>query len=274
MLTRDDIDWNRRWREDRKTASKAHDLEFWNKRAPSFAKHVQQDDGDDYVEPFLRVLDAQPDWSVLDVGCGNGAIACPLAGSVRHVTALDFSPAMLALLEARKGAEGIDNITTLLARWEDDWTALGIQTHDVAVASRSLISEDPRTILMKLASFARKRVYVSVIAGDGPGDRRLLQAVGRETSINPDYIYIYSLLHQMGIYANVSMIEKKLPSFSGEDEAVESMRWMLDEMTPTEEDSMRRFISAHLVRDGQRWKLDYRRPVRWAVIWWNVTPQP
>jgi len=32
---------------------------------------------------------------------------------------------------------------------------------------------------------------------DGPGDRQLLEAVGRETSTNPDYIYIYNLLHQM-----------------------------------------------------------------------------
>jgi hypothetical protein len=270
MLTNRNIDWNLLWREDRKVNSKPHDLGFWNRRAPSFAKHVKEHDIDDYVGPFLRLVDAKPDWSVLDVGCGAGTIACPLASVVRHVTAIDFSPAMIAFLEERNRAEGIHNITTHVASWDDDWTALGVEPHDVAIASRSLICDDPRATLTKLSSFARQRVYISVIAGDGPGDKKLLQAVGRETSINPDYIYIYNLLHQMGIYANVFMIEKKTPTFSGEEEAVDSLRWMLEDMTPAEEESMRRFVSAHLVRDGEHWILDHQRPVCWAVIWWNV----
>jgi len=69
------------------------------------------------------------------------------------------------------------------------------------------------------------------------------------------------------------MIEKRLPSFPGEQEAVDSVRWMLEEITPTEEETLRQFIAAHLVVDGKRWRLDYQRPVRWAVIWWNVGPQ-
>jgi SAM-dependent methyltransferase len=271
MLTIENIDWNRLWREDRKVSSKVHDLGFWNRRAPSFAKHVREDDGDDYVRAFLRILDAPPDWSVLDIGCGAGTLACPLAKIVRKVTAVDFSPVMIALLQERNQAEKLRNVTTHLARWEDDWAALGIKQHDVAIASRSLISDDPRAMLAKLALFARHRVYVSSIVGDGPGDRKLLEAVGRETSINPDYIYIYNLLHQMGIYANVSMIEKKTRSFDGEEDAVNSLRWMLEEITPLEEEAMRRLVSAHLVRDGQRWRLDYQRPVSWAVIWWNVS---
>jgi hypothetical protein len=189
---------------------------------------------------------------------------------VRQVTAIDFSPAMIALLEERNRSEGIHNVKSHLARWEDDWAALGIEQHDVSIASRSLISDDPRTMLTKLMSFAKRRVYVSCIAGDGPGDRQLLEAVGRETSTNPDYIYIYNLLHQMGIYANVSMIEKKARSFVGEEDAVDSLRWMLEEMTPAEEEAMRRFVTAHLVPDGQRWRLDYQRPLCWAVINWNV----
>jgi hypothetical protein len=49
---------------------------------------------------------------------------------------------------------------------------------------------------------------------------------------------------------------------------------MVENMTPTEEEAMHRFISAHLAPAGERWKLDYRRPVCWAVIWWKVAPRP
>jgi SAM-dependent methyltransferase len=264
------IDWNRAWKEDRKTRTKINDQDFWNRRAPSFAQHVKEDDNDDYISPFLRIVDAQPDWSVLDVGCGPGTLACPLAKTVRQVTAIDFSPAMIALLEDRKTAAGLRNLTAHVARWEDDWHSIGIQQHDAAIASRSLASDDPRSLLEKLISFAKRRVCISCPVGNGPSDQRIYEAVGREAHSNPDYSYIYNMLHQMGIYANVSMIEKKLRSFTGEEDAVDSVRWMLENLTSSEEDALCRFISAHLVPDGKRWRLDYQRPVCWAAIWWNV----
>ena len=270
MHTMRSIDWNRAWNDDRKTRTKINDREYWNRRAPSFTQHVKEDDKDDYISPFLRILDAQPDWSVLDVGCGPGTLACPLAKTVRQVTAIDFSPAMIALLEDRKAAVGIRNITAYMARWEDDWNALGIEPHDAAIASRSLASDDPRSLLTKLISFATRRVCISCAVESGPSDHRIIEAVGREMYTNPDYIYIYNLLYQMGIYANVSMIEKKTRSFADEEDAVDSVRWMLENLTPAEEEALRRFFSAHLVADGERWKLDYQRPVCWAAIWWNV----
>jgi SAM-dependent methyltransferase len=273
MLTIEELDWNRLWREDRKTCTTVRDKEHWNRRAPLFAQIVQANDNDDYVGPFMRIVNAQPEWSVLDVGCGAGTLAAPLAKIVRQVTAIDFSPAMLALLEEHKAATEIRNITTHLASWEDDWQTLGIEPHDVAIASRSLVSEDPRSLLEKLNSFAKKSVFISCAVGDGPHDLRLFEAIGREAHANPDYIYIYNLLYQMGIFANVSVIEKQTPTYANAEEAVDSLRWMVENMTPAEEEAMRRFVGAHLVPDGERWKLDYRRPVCWAVIWWRVAPR-
>jgi SAM-dependent methyltransferase len=269
-LTTETLDWNRLWREDRAPKRRANDREFWNRRAPSFANHVLEDDYDDYVDPFLRMLAAPPQWSVLDVGCGAGTLAHPLAKAGHKITAIDFAPGMIELLENRSKAEGIGNITTRLASWDDDWSALGVEPHDVAIASRSLISDDPRRLLEKLMAFARKRVCISCAVGDGPFDRRIFEAVGRKLERNPDYLYVYNLLHQMGIYANVFIIEKRRRSFAGEEEAVESVRWMLEEISPDEEAALRRFIAAHLVADGYRWRIDYEEPVRWAAIRWDV----
>ena len=270
MQTFCSIDWNSAWNSDRMKRSEGRDREFWNRRAPSFAQHVKEGDRDEYVDPFLEIVAPQPQWSVLDVGCGPGTLACPLAKAVRQVTAIDFSPAMIDILRARSEREGIRNIATHVASWEDDWHALGVERHDVAIASRSLNGEDPQAFLSKLMSFAIQRVYVSFAVGSGPFDQSILEAVGRETHANPDYIYIYNLLYQMGITANVSLIERSPNTFSGEEDAVDSFRWMIDNITPAEEEALRRYVGRHLVQDGARWRLDYHRPVFWALIWWKI----
>ena len=270
MQTFRSIDWNSAWNLDRVKRSEGRDREFWNRRAPSFAQNIKEGDRDEYVDPFVEIVDAQPEWSVLDVGCGPGTLACPLAKVVRQVTAIDFSPAMIDILKARSEKEGIRNIVTHLASWKDDWQALGVKRHDIAIASRSMNAEDPQASINKLMSFATQRVYVSFAVGSGPFDHRILEAVGRETHANPDYIYIYNLLYQMGITANVSLIERSPHTFSGEEEAVDSFRWMIDNMTSAEEEALRRYLSRHLIQDGARWKLDYHRPVFWAVIWWKI----
>ncbi len=264
------IDWNSAWNSDRVKRSEGRDREFWNRRAPSFAQHIKEGDRDEYVDPFLEIVDPRPEWSVLDVGCGPGTLACPLAKAVRQVTAIDFSPVMIDILKARCEKEGISNIVPHLASWEDDWQALGVTRHDVALASRSLNAPDPQTFISKLMSFATQRVYIAFAVGSGPFDHRLLEAVGRETHANPDYIYIYNLLYQMGTAANISLIERSPNTFSGEEEAVDSFRWMIENMTSAEEEGLRRYLGRHLIQDGERWKLDYHRPVNWAVIWWKI----
>jgi SAM-dependent methyltransferase len=270
MQTFRSIDWSRAWRDDRKANGRSNNPEFWDRRAPSFADHVNECDNDDYIDPFLALLNPDPQWNVLDVGCGPGTLAFPLARKVRQVTALDFSSAMLGYLKERKQSEGVANIDERLVSWEDDWSAAGLQPHDAAIASRSLATDDPRATLEKLMAFAKKRICISFMVGSGPSDPRIIEAVGRPPKTTPDYIYIYNLLYQMGVYANVQMLEKRARNFADADDAFDSVCWMLDQMTPSEEETLRRFISAHLVRDGQRWQFDYKRSVRWAALWWDV----
>lgn len=48
---------------------------------------------------------------VVDLCCGDGLFTVPLAGMVRHVTAIDLDPAMLEQARARADAAGITNCT-------------------------------------------------------------------------------------------------------------------------------------------------------------------
>lgn len=207
MQTFRQIDWNRAWQADSASPQRGRDREFWDRRAPSFAEVVQGEEGDEYVDAFLNIMNPDPAWSVLDVGCGPGTLAIPLANRVRRVTAVDFSPVMIGIVNERKTRDGLGNLTGVIGSWEEDWLALGIERHDVAVASRSIAGNDPKATLSKLMDFASRRVYITCAVGAGPHDLRILAAVGRPAHTNPDYIYIYNLLYQLGISANVQQIK-------------------------------------------------------------------
>jgi len=268
MMRLSEIDWNELWKEAQaRKHTPHHDSEFWNKRAPSFAKHASSSG---YVEQFMAILKPEPHWSVLDIGCAAGTLALPLASIVRSVTALDPSTTMLSLLENRCREQRVTNIRIVEGCWEDDWDELGIGVHDVAIASRSLIVDDLRAAVSKLESCARKRVYLSTLVDSGPYDHRIVEAVGRNFDHGADYILVYNLLRQMGIYANVSFtVSRDDKTFRDLEDALDSVRWMIYEMTSTEEKRLRRYLGHHLIRENGRWKLPYRRVVRWAVLWWD-----
>ena len=262
------IDWNELWR---KTQAQKHvpmrDPGFWDKRAPEFTRHAT---ASDYIGQFIAIMKPEPHWSVLDIGCAAGTLAVPLAGSVKSITALDPSTAMLSLLDVRCLKNGISNIRAVKGRWEDDWSELGIGVHDVAIASRSLLVDDLGEAVLKLQSHASKRVYISALVDDGPYDRKVLEAVGRKLCLGADYIVVYNLLRQMGIYANVTLtVKREEKSYGDVEDALNSMRWMVYEMTPEEEERLRDYLRGCLVRDGERWKLPYRLVERWAVLSWE-----
>jgi hypothetical protein len=260
-------DWLAEWKEDWVRNERYRSPEFWNQRAPSFVKHVSESD---YSEQFLHIMQPEKSWAVIDVASGAGTIALPLASKVRHVTALDFSPVMIDLLRGACQQNGIENIRPVLASWEDDWSALGITAHDVAVASRSLIVEDPRVALEKLNAIATRRVFVSLPVGDGPFDRKLFKAVGRQLPRRPDYLFAYNILYQMGIYANVAFVSTNRDKrYGSEAAACESLLWMFPDLNENEKARFQNFLSEHLIREGSEFRFDYDRTVPWAVLWWN-----
>jgi len=263
-----DIDWNLICKELRRERSHSSGkTAYWDKRAPSFARNASRSD---YAGKFLRFVDIKPHWTVLDVGCAAGTLAIPLAERVKKITALDISGNMLALLRDRCIKLGITNIHTVHAGWEDDWDKLGIGVHDVAVASRSLITDDFRDSIVKLNRAARRRVYLSTIVGDGPHDRRIFEALGRDLNPGPDYICLNNLLYQMGIHANVNFVAyQECNSYESHEDAFKIVKCRFEEMSPEEEEILRAYLKDYLVyRDG-KWVMAYRRKICWAVLWWD-----
>ncbi len=262
------VDWNRVWqaRNSRRTPPK-RGVEFWDGRAASFAEARAETS---YATRFLTIMNPQADWTVLDMGCGGGTLAVPLARSVSSVTAVDVSREMLAVVHTRCEEEGISNVMTLQGRWEDDWARLGIGIHDVAIASRSMVGEDLRASILKLDQAARKGVYIVTVVGDDPYDRRLFDAIGRPLNCGADYIYSYNMLYQMGILANVAFIEEsRNRAYDSPEKAHASVRWMFGELDSAEEERLRAYVRENLVIREGCWSFCYDTMIRWAVIWWQ-----
>ncbi len=263
-----EVDWNRIcWEKRKQKSSPSAATAYWDKRAPAFARNSSKSD---YSEKFLRMLEVKPHWTLLDVGCAAGTLAIPLTERVKQITALDISGTMLSLLRERCRNLNVTTIQTIQGAWEDDWGALGIGEHDVALASRSLITEDFESALAKLNKAARKRVYVSTIVGDGPHDRRIYRALGRELNPGPDYIYLCNLLYRMGIRANVNFITyQERNSYENQEEAFTIISSKMEVTAPEEADILQAFLEEHLVCKEGKWMMSYPRKICWAVIWWN-----
>ncbi len=273
MMQYNEIDWNKMWQAARKKkkSGKKRSAGDWDKKADSFRKRTRRSV---YTEKFIRLLNPDEKWSVLDMGCGPGTLALPLSGLVSRVTAADFSARMLTLLEQEATSLNISNITTVHASWNDDWSAKSINPHDIVIASRSLAVEDLKAALEKLIRFARKAVFITDRVEYGPLDPDAFAAIGRPMKLGPDYIYTLNLLYQMGIKASVDFIKlDETPTYSSLEQAFKSFTWMFhSELTSREEECLLKYVKTRMIQVGETtWELRRRNVPVWAFISWSVS---
>ena len=269
-----DIDWSKLWQQastkDRRRRKKPAD---WDQKADAFARRTLHSV---YTEKFIRLLSPQPDWNVLDIGCGPGTLALPLARQVKTVTALDFSAKMLEILKKRAKNENLHNIQCHQLSWEDDWEAHGIKPHDVAIASRSMAVTDLKGALLRLNGFATQRACLTDRVKHGPKDPDAFAAIGRKKRSTPDYIYTINLLYQMGILPKVDYIrlEDKL-HYSSFPEALASYTWMFNDLTPLEHQKLEKYVrSISQINKDNSITLKRRHVPTWAFISWEPAAPP
>lgn len=264
-----DLDWNLLWRNAVKQKSwSSKGAADWDRKADSFAS---RNAGSPYTSLFLRHLPLAPDRTVLDMGSGPGTLAIPLAGQVRSVTAVDYSPGMLEVLTRQAKEKGIQNIRTIQGSWEDDWRQLGIGSHDIAIASRSLAVDNLSLALQKLNDHAREYVFIGDRIAPTPFDPVAFSAIGREFQSGPDYIYTVNILYTMGIHPCINILKLDRDTVYGDmDEALHAYGWMFKDLNAREKEALRRYLNARMISsEGDQITIRREHPPQWALIWWK-----
>src|SRR6266849_2622483 len=108
------IDWEDHWKRvvrDRAGTAGSHaDIQYWDRRASTFARSTRHrvDEFLDVVGPYVS---AQK--TLIDAGAGAGRHVVPLAERLEWVTAVEPSEGMRAHIPPR------DNMTVIASTWED-----------------------------------------------------------------------------------------------------------------------------------------------------------
>jgi protein-L-isoaspartate O-methyltransferase len=197
------------------------DRAFWERAADGYHEDCLAARVPEIVERVLRWVGAGD--AVLEVGAGSGGFTLPVAQRAARVTALDYSPAMLRVLEENVRRAGLDNVTAVAGDLESAPRA----PHDVVLAANALYRvRDARPVVERLLRAARKRLLVVWSVGQAqPWERvaRETVAPGRYRA-GPDYIHLLDVLYELGADAEVELLtvahERIYPS---EDEAVAAL---------------------------------------------------
>ncbi len=242
---------------------------FWDERADRFAARVPV--GAAARDPFLRRVRraARPEDTVLDVGAGTGRFALTLAPDVAHVTAVDLSPAMLALLRGEAEALGLGNVTTVEGRWEQ----VEVPPADIVLCSYVLpIVADVRPFVAKLDAAARREVflYLGAFSADALLDPLWRHFHGEPRRPGPTWVDAVGVLRELGIAPRVKTVEvANRGRYATLAEAVEDYRdHLLLPDTPELRDELAGLLESWLVRrDGA-----YRSALRTspaAIVRWQ-----
>ncbi|MDK2973836.1 MAG: hypothetical protein PWP08_207 [Methanofollis sp.] len=271
------IDWNELWKavylaSPRRTNKNRDPGATWDQKADVYERAVQDEEAN--AAQQIEAMGMLPADRVLDIGAGTGRLAVPMAEIAAHVTALDPSQRMLDRLSAGMAAKGLENYSRVRMRWEDAAIGRNLDEHDVVVAAYSLGFYDLGAALEKIDAAARRCVCLFWHAGEwrAPAEIGLMQAVfGEEEGKDegyPDYAYIINILHDMGIYADVTIYDNALMSrYASPSEAAE--RWATLHEAPAESaGAIADYFAAILEPDGAGGYIQ-RKKRRQAMIRWE-----
>ncbi len=197
---------------------------FWDSRADRYAAAVKLAAPD--RDPFLRRLRGltDPASTVLDVGAGTGRYALGLAPGVGHVTAVDPSAAMLAVLRRDAQERAVANVEVVAATWQDARAAPA----DVAFSAFVLpLVADARRFLVKLDAAARRHalLYLGAYCLDAVLDPFWRHFHGTPRAPGPSFLDAVAVLRELGADPQVTAVE--IPNrrrFDTLDAAVEHYR--------------------------------------------------
>ncbi len=147
-----------------------------------------------------------PGATVLEIGPGTGEFTLPVARVAERVTAIDLSAHMLKEMRRKLYAEGIANVTSIVAEWED----ADVSPHDIVLSINSLYRLwHPRAALSKMVECATRRgiIVVSVGANPAPPPDAMQQFGAERYRKGSNHGLLVAGLGLLGVMARVEILD-------------------------------------------------------------------
>ncbi len=247
----------------------------WDRSADMYNQMAKMEKS--YTLNQINAFDTSKNDTVLDIGCGPGRIAVPMAQRAKSVTALDSSEKMLAYCQQNAREAGVTNLKPHLLDWKDAVVGENLEQHDIVIASRSPGMSD----IKRISRFAKK--YAVVIAwANAPNIPTIIGDLfkGIETArrlppmkINRDvgFNVTYNIIYDAGYDPNIRIVTDGFTQdFASREEAYAEL-WKLHDVPGHIPDLFRQNVDKWLTvkRDGS---VTFRRETRSFVIWRDPNP--
>lgn len=207
QLKKIDMDalWQREqgWNSQKKSGRKyddAEELRFWEKLAPHYSEkfNLYRDVPDLGEWIHEKVGDGR---RIIDMGCGSGNFTIPMSSYSQEILAIDFSPAMLSVLQGELESRHIGNVKTRCSKWEDFHETYEV---DYVLAVNSMYRMCyMSSALKKIVAYGRKG-FIIIRTLLKPMLYSLYDDLELNYRRNNDYMLMPMMLWDMGIHAEVS----------------------------------------------------------------------
>lgn len=160
---------------------------FWDRLADRYARQPIADE-----TAYQRKLEItrdylRPDMNLLEFGCGTGGTAIAHAPWIRHITAIDFSAAMLAIARARAAEAGVANISFVQADIAGFEAAEGSFDVVLGLSILHLLADKDAVIAKVFRLLKPGGVFISstTCIGDTMGAFRFIAPIGKAVGLLP-----------------------------------------------------------------------------------------
>jgi SAM-dependent methyltransferase len=182
-------------------------LDQFTRQAVPFAE-MPAHSNEESVRLLIDMAKIGPEDDVLDVACGPGLVACPLAEVARHVTGIDLTPAMIEQAQERQRSSGLTNLTWLVG----DAVPLPFPnaTFPVVVTRYSFHHFlDPKAVLAEMLRVCRPggRVIVIDVFTSSPEQAEAYNRV--EKLRDPSHVRALSLVELTGLFHEIGLRDVK-----------------------------------------------------------------
>lgn len=209
-----------------------HSALFWNKRAEGYSRAISKDRTQKRSDEFFDLIASTglslDGAEVLDIGCGPGTLALPLARMGAQVTAIDISEQMLTLLQKKAAEEGLNIERTVLSGWSDiDIDSQGFRDRfDLVVASMTPGIDGPDSFEKMIDASKNVCYYSNFVARKwDPSYYELYQMLFNGSY--PDGGYGFSLpfmyLYSMGYRPTIKLSKSSWKNEETVEETVETV---------------------------------------------------